>query len=129
MADAYTHKKLKDVKDSAVDFGVGDDMEARFATEDLDAEDTGFSHHRLEPDKRQPFAHVHQEAEEVYVVIRGTGRVKLDGEIVEIEELDAIRVSPTVTRCFEAGGDGLELIAFGPRMKGDGEVVQDWWTD
>ncbi len=128
MADAYTHKTIKDVKDSAVEFGV-DGIEARFATEDFDAEDTGFSHHRLEPDMRQPFGHVHEKAEEVYVVIRGTGRLKLDDEIVEIEELDAIRVSPAVTRCFEAGGDGLEVIAFGPRVKGDGEVVPNWWAD
>src|ERR1700755_1332334 len=98
MADSYTHKKLTDVKDSAPEFGFGEIAEARFAKDDFDAADTGFSYHRGKPNARQAFAHNHEEAEEVYVVIRGSGRIKLDDEIVEIEELDAIRISPPVTR-------------------------------
>lgn len=129
MSLPFTHKKLKDVKDSAPEFGVDDGMEARFAKGDLDAEQTGVSHHRLEAGKRQPFGHKHDEAEEVYVVIAGSGRIKLDDEIVEIETLDAIRVSPEVTRAFEAGSDGLEVIAMGPRRDGDGEVIPGWWSE
>lgn len=129
MPAAYTHKKLTDVKDSAPEFGLGDDQEARFAKDDLDAERTGVSHHRLKPDKRQPFGHRHDEAEEVYVVISGSGRIKLDDEILEVETLDAIRVSPGVTRAFEAGSDGIEVLAFGARHDGDGEIVPGWWSD
>jgi mannose-6-phosphate isomerase-like protein (cupin superfamily) len=129
MATPYTLKKLTDVEDSAPKFGFGEIQEARFATRDLETEDTGVSHHRLKPNQRQPFAHKHDQAEEVYVVLAGSGRVKLDDEIVAIDKLDAIRVEPGVIRAFEAGPDGIELLAFGARHEGDGETIQGWWTD
>lgn len=129
MATPFTHRKLTDVKDSAPEFGLAEDGEARFAKDALDGEDTGISHHRVKPNRRQPFGHRHEQAEEVYIVIAGSGRMKLDDEIIEIETLDAIRVAPPVTRAFEAGPDGLEVIAVGPRHDGDGEVVPGWWAD
>lgn len=129
MRNPFTHKKLNEVKDSAADFGHGDKMEARFAKGELETEDTGFSFHRLKPGKRQPFGHRHENAEEVYVVVRGEGLFKLDDEIIEVETLDAIRVSPEVTRAFEAGDEGLEVIVFGPRRDGDGELDPEFWTD
>jgi mannose-6-phosphate isomerase-like protein (cupin superfamily) len=129
MPAQFTHKRLTDVKDSAPEFGLGDDQEARFAKDDLDAEQTGVSHHRLKPGKRQPFGHRHEEAEEVYVVLGGSGRLKLDDEIIEVETLDAIRIAPGVTRAFEAGPGGIEVLAFGARHDGDGEIVQGWWSD
>jgi len=129
MRNPFTHKKLEDVKDSAEDFGHSDKMEARFAKGDLETEETGFSFHRLKPNKRQPFGHNHEDAEEVYVVVRGDGLFKLDDEIIEVETLDAVRVSPEVTRAFEAGDDGLEVIVFGPRKDGDGSLDPDFWTD
>jgi mannose-6-phosphate isomerase-like protein (cupin superfamily) len=128
MATPFTHKKLTDVEDSAPKFGF-EHGEARFATEDLDGEDTGVSHHRVKPNERQPFGHRHEDAEEVYVVMAGSGRMKLDDEIIEVERLDAIRVAPAVTRAFEAGAGGLEVLAFGPRHKGDGEVLPGWWSE
>jgi mannose-6-phosphate isomerase-like protein (cupin superfamily) len=129
MSDPFTHKKLTEVKDSAADFGHGDVMEVRFAKDDLETEDTGFSFHRLRPGKRHPFGHNHEEAEEVYVVVRGNGRLKLDDEVIEVERLDAIRVAPEVTRAFEAGEEGLEILAFGPRRDGDGEIIPGWWSE
>ena len=129
MAASYTLKKLTDVKDSAPEFGLGDVQEARFAGKDLEATDTGVAHQRIKPDQRVPFAHRHENAEEIYVVLSGSGRVKLDDEIVDLAALDALRVAPTVTRNFEAGPDGLELLVFGPHHKGDGEVIQGWWAD
>ena len=128
MSGGYTLKRLTDVEDSAPKFGFGEIGEARFATAALDAEDTGFSHHRLRAGRRQPFGHRHEDAEEVYVVLAGAGRVKLDEEVVEISRLDAIRVAPGVTRAFEAGPDGLELLVFGPRREGDGELISGWWA-
>jgi len=128
MPAPYTRKKLDEVEDSAPKFGFAEFQEARFATADLDAEDTGVSHHRVKPGKRQPFGHRHERAEEVYVVLSGSGRVKLDEEILELHELDAIRVAPGVTRAFEAGPQGIELLAFGPRCEGDGETVPGWWS-
>jgi mannose-6-phosphate isomerase-like protein (cupin superfamily) len=129
MPASFTHKKLTDVKDSAPEFGMGDVQEARFAKKDLEAERTGISHQRLKPGKRSPFGHKHEEAEEVYVVIAGSGRMKLDDEIVEVETLDAIRVSPEVIRAFEAGDDGIEVLAVGARHDGDGEVIPGWWSE
>jgi mannose-6-phosphate isomerase-like protein (cupin superfamily) len=129
MADRYTLKRLTDVEDSAPKFGFSEVQEARFANDDLETEHTGVSHHRVKAGERQAFAHRHDNAEEVYVVLSGSGRVKLDDEILDIETLDAIRVAPGVTRKFEAGSDGIELLAFGPRHEGDGELIKDWWTD
>jgi mannose-6-phosphate isomerase-like protein (cupin superfamily) len=124
----YTHKKLTDVKDSAAEFGLGDEMEARFAKDDLETEQTGFSYHRLKPGKRQGFGHRHEQAEEVYVIVRGAGLLKMDDEVIEVTELDAIRISPEVTRAFEAGEEGIDVLAFGPRKDGDGEVIPGWWS-
>jgi mannose-6-phosphate isomerase-like protein (cupin superfamily) len=129
VAAPYTIKKLSDVEDSAPKFGFGEVQEARFAKGDLETEHTGVSLLRVRAGKRQGFAHKHDKAEEVYVVLSGSGRVKLDDEIVDIQPLDAIRVAPGVIRQFEAGANGIELIAFGSRHDGDGELVHDWWTD
>jgi mannose-6-phosphate isomerase-like protein (cupin superfamily) len=129
MTTPYTLKKLTDIEDSAPKSGFGDIQEARFAKDALDAEDTGLSYHRLKAKQRQPFAHKHDRAEEVYVVVAGSGRIKLDDEVVELQALDAIRVAPEVTRAFEAGPSGLDLLAFGRRRDGDGEVLMGWWAD
>ncbi len=129
MTVPYTHKRLTDVKDSAPEFGLAPDQEARFAKDELGATSTGVSHHRLKPGKRQPFGHRHEEAEEVYVVIGGDGRFKLDDDVIEVERMDAVRVAPSVTRAFEAGPGGIEVLAFGPRHDGDGELIQGWWGD
>ena len=125
----YTIKNLREVEDMAATQGFGEVQEARFANADLDAEQSGISLQKVKPGKRHAFAHRHNEAEEVYVVISGSGRVKLDDEVKEVGELDAIRVAPSVTRAFEAGDEGLELLAFSPRAKGDAEIVQDFSWD
>ena len=122
---SYTIKNLDEVEDQAPAFGMGEIQEARFAQAALEAERTGLSLHRIKPGRRQGFAHRHDEAEEVYVVLRGSGRLKLDDEVVEVRALDAIRVAPPVTRAFEAGDDGLEVLAFGPRHERDGELIRD----
>jgi mannose-6-phosphate isomerase-like protein (cupin superfamily) len=129
MTAAYTILNLSDVEDSAPKFGLGELQQARFATKDLEAERTGVSHHHVTAGMRQGFGHKHEQAEEVYVVLSGSGRVKLDDEIIEIERLDAIRVAPGVIRAFEAGSEGLEVLAVGARHDGDGELLHGWWTD
>lgn len=130
MADPYTHKNLLEVEDSAAKSGMGEAQESRFSAEDLNAEQSGFSLHRIKPRQRQPFGHRHDDVEEVYIVIAGSGRAKLDDEIVELSLLDAIRVSPGVMRSWEAADEGLDILAFSPRRTDDrGEIVPDWWTD
>ena len=124
----YTIKNLRDVTDMAPKFGFDAVQEARFAHSDLDAESIGLALNRVKPGCRQAFAHRHGEAEEIYVVLSGRGRIKLDADIRDVQPLDAIRVSPHVTRAFEAGPEGLELLVFGPRHQGDGEIVSgDFW--
>jgi mannose-6-phosphate isomerase-like protein (cupin superfamily) len=126
---SYDLKNLRAVEDLAVKHGFSETQEARFPREDLRAEDTGLAYLVLRPGKRQPFAHRHNQAEEIYVVLSGSGRVKLDDEIVELDTMDAIRVDPKVARAFEAGDEGLELLAFGPRHAGDAELVADFWEN
>ena len=126
---AYTIKNLRELNDVAPRFGFDQVQEARFAHADLDSETIGLAFHRVKPGCRQAFAHRHEEAEEIYVVLSGRGAVKLDDDVREVQQLDAIRISPAVARAFEAGPDGLELLVFGPRHPGDGEVLSgDFWA-
>jgi mannose-6-phosphate isomerase-like protein (cupin superfamily) len=125
----YTIKNLRESKDSAEEAGLSDSLEARFAHEDLDSERSGISYQVVKGGQRQPFAHKHGEMEEIYVVISGSGRVKLDDEVEDIGPLDGIRIAPSVIRAFEAGDDDLVLLVFSPRAKGDAEVVQDFSWD
>jgi quinol monooxygenase YgiN/quercetin dioxygenase-like cupin family protein len=118
---------LDDVEDSAAKFGYGEMGEARFATAALDAAQTGVSLQRLRPGVRQAFGHRHQHAEEVFVVLAGDGRVKIDDEIRELRALDAARIAPESARAFEAGPDGLDLLVFGPRRPGDAVMDKSFW--
>lgn len=119
----YSIKNLRQVEDSAPKHGFSEMGEARFAHSDLKAEDTGLAYHVLRPNKRQAFAHRHDKAEEIYVVLSGSGRIKLDDDVVELETMDAVRLAPSVVRALEAGPDGLELLAFGPRHQADGKIL------
>lgn len=129
MSDPYTHMNLSEVKNMAPEFGYAELAEARFAQKPLDAEQTGVSHLKLKPGKRMPFGHKHDEAEEVYIVIGGSGRIKLDDEIVEVVELDAIRIAPQVARGVEGGPEGIEILMVGAHHPNDGELLHGWWQD
>jgi uncharacterized cupin superfamily protein len=126
---SYAKKNLRKIDDMAGKHGLSDTQEARFPRADLGLEQTGVNYLIVKPGKREAFAHRHRQAEEIYVVLSGSGRVKLDDELVDLAPLDAVRVSPGVTRSFEAGEDGLEVLVFGPRVEGDGEMVGDFWDD
>ena len=128
MSD-YTIKNIREVKDYAGDFGISEIQEARFAHPEFDAQTIGFGYHAVKPGRKQAFGHRHENAEEVYVVLSGGGRIKLDDTFEEVGPLDAIRVAPTVARGFEAGPEGLEVLVFGPRHEGDGEVLPDFLED
>lgn len=127
---SYTIKNLHEVEDMAPKFGFAEMQSARFARDDLGAETIGLAFLTVHPGKRQAFAHRHEQAEEIYVVLSGSGRMKLDGEVIHVGPLDAIRVAPAVARSFEAGSDGLELLVFGPYHPKDGELLQgDFWAE
>jgi mannose-6-phosphate isomerase-like protein (cupin superfamily) len=125
----YTIKNLMEVENSAADRGP--DLEARFARKHLESEHLGVSYFRYAPGFKAPFGHRHREQEEAYVVAAGSGRIRLDDDIVELRRWDVVRVAPGVVRAFEGGPDGLELIAIGADRPegGDGEMVKDFWTD
>jgi uncharacterized cupin superfamily protein len=125
----YTIKNLREVEDMAAAQGFGEVQEARFAHEDLGAAQTGVSLQRVKPGKRHAFAHRHKEMEEIYVVLSGSGRIRLDDAIEDVRPLDAIRIGPSVTRALEADDDGLEILAFSPRAQGDAEIVEDFSWD
>jgi mannose-6-phosphate isomerase-like protein (cupin superfamily) len=127
----YTKKNLeRDVENQAPKFGMPAELEARFARTALGGITLGLSYLKLAPGFRIPFGHKHSGQEEVYVVLRGSARIKVEDEIVELGELDAIRFDMDTMRAVEAGPEGVEYVAFGagddPR---DAETVQDWWSD
>jgi mannose-6-phosphate isomerase-like protein (cupin superfamily) len=126
----YTKQNLNEVEDQAPNFGMPAEMEARFARTALEGETLGLSLFTLAPNFRVPFGHKHEGQEEVYVVLRGSARIKVEDEIVEVGEWDAIRFDRDTMRAVEAGPDGVEYLAFGagddPR---DAELVPDWWSD
>jgi quercetin dioxygenase-like cupin family protein len=113
MAD-YTLLNLRnDVEDMAPGSGMGDGIEAHFGRKALKLSRSGLSYLKLAPGYTVPFGHSHAEQEEVYLVIDGSARVKLDDEEIELQRLDAVRIGTGVTRGLAAGPDGTELILFG----------------
>lgn len=118
---------LRDVEDSAPKFGYGDRQEVRFARQALGAVATGVSLHRIRPGRRQGFGHRHHHAEEVYVVLAGSGRLRVDDEIHELKPLDAVRIAPESKRAIEGGPDGIEVLTVGAHHAGDGELLIEFW--
>ena len=127
----YTKKNLKsDVENVAPKFDMPSEMEARFARRPIEGETLGLSHMTLAPNFRVPFGHKHSGQEEVYVVVRGSGRVKVGDEVVELAEWDAIRFDTDTMRQMEAGPEGMEYIAFGAGTDpSDAEMSPGWWSD
>lgn len=128
MSD-YTIVNLRDVPDAGARFGLRGTLAARFARQALEAERTGLSLQRLAPGARVPFGHRHREQEETYVVLAGSGSVRLGDDVREVAPLDAVRVAPGVMRAFEAGPEGLEFLAFGAPSTGesDTELDSEFW--
>jgi Cupin domain. len=128
MSD-YTIINLKEIDNSAGEYAPN--LEAYFARKHLNSEHLGVSYFRYGPGFRSPIGHSHREQEEVYVVLNGAGRIKLNDDIVELSQWDVVRVAPATVRALEGGPDGLEFIAIGADRPegGDGIRAPDWWTD
>jgi mannose-6-phosphate isomerase-like protein (cupin superfamily) len=124
----YSLINLKEVEDSAG--ARSPEVEGRFARKHLDSRELGVSYWRYAPGYHSRTGHRHREQEEAYVVVAGSGRMKLDDDVREIRQWDTIRVAPEVVRAFESGPEGLEIIAIGSARPegGDGEPIRDWWT-
>ena len=128
MSD-YTIVNLKEIDNSAGAYAP--DLEAYLGRKHLDSEHLGVSYFRYGPGFRSGMGHSHREQEEVYVVVNGSGRIKLNDEIVELRQWDVVRVAPATVRALEGGPDGLEVLAVGSDRPegGDGVRAEDWWTD
>jgi len=127
----YTKVNIKEeVEDQAPNFGLSPDLESRMARVRLELEGFGVSYQRIAPNFRVPFAHRHKQQEEVYVIVGGGGRAKLGDDLVELKEWDALRVPNDTVRGFEAGPEGMELIAIGAPNTGpgDAELDYDFWA-
>jgi mannose-6-phosphate isomerase-like protein (cupin superfamily) len=125
----YTIKNLSDIKNMGADQAPG--FEARFGRSHIDSEHLGVSFFRYPADFRVPFGHKHREQEEAYVIVEGSGRMRAGDEVVDLKQWDIVRVAPQVVRGFEAGPDGLSMIAIGNDRPegGDGEMIEDFWPD
>ena len=126
---SYTIVNLKEIDDSAGERAPG--IEGRFSRKHLDSEHLGISYFRYAPGVRSPMAHSHREQEEAYIVVSGSGRIRLDDAIHELRQWDVVRIAPATVRAVEAGGDGLELIAVGSDRPegGDGVPAPSAWID
>jgi mannose-6-phosphate isomerase-like protein (cupin superfamily) len=130
MPSNFMHKNFKDdIPDAAAE--RAEDVEAHFGRSALEAEQIGVSYFRYGADFHAPFGHSHEVQEEAYVVVSGSGRMKIDDDVIELRQWDVVRVSPSAIRAFAAGPDGLELIAVGGNRPpdGDGKMQPDWWTE
>jgi mannose-6-phosphate isomerase-like protein (cupin superfamily) len=131
----FTRTNIKaDLEDIGSVFDGPPDLEFRAATKALDLRESGLTYQRLPAGYRFPYGHTHSTQEEVYVVVRGGGRMKADDEIVELREWDAVRIPPGTWRGYEAGSEGLEMLVIGAPNLGDNprddvEGRRDWWTD
>jgi mannose-6-phosphate isomerase-like protein (cupin superfamily) len=128
----YTLLNLKeDVHDMAPGFGLSPGLESRFARKPLELEQSGLSYFKLAPGFRTPFGHRHEEQEEVYLVVGGSARVKLDEEVLELRQWDVVRIPAGTMRALEGGPEGAEVLAFSaPNNENqDVEMEQGWWGD
>lgn len=125
----YTKVNVSEVKDLAPDFGMSDMGQARFARQTLGAENVGLAHYQMNSGRRVGFGHRHDSQEEIYFVLSGSGRFKVDDEIFPVAANDLVYVPPGAMREWEAGDDGLELMAFGQHRDDDTDMQPGWWTD
>lgn len=129
---AYTKLNLmQDVENMAPKFGYAPGLESRFARSPLGLEASGVSYFKFAPGFRMPFGHRHSEQEEVYVIVSGNARIKVEDEVVELGQWDVVRVPAETTRAIEGGPDGAEVLAFGAPTHDnrDAEMVPGWWED
>ena len=119
----YVKINIGEVEDMAPQYGMSELGEARFARGALGAERIGLAYYKLNPGQRLGFGHRHGEDEEVYLVLSGSGRFKVDDEVFEIGSHDLVFVPPHAMRSWECDDGGMELVAFGGHTEGAGAEI------
>ena len=125
----HATKNIDDAENMSPAYGMGDICEARFLRKDLGMQGVGMADYKMNPGRRVGFGHAHAESEEVYVVLTGSGRFKIGDEIIDVAERDVVYCGPDTMREWEAGPDGMELLAFGHHVEGDATLERGWWSD
>lgn len=130
MSDYTIKNLLDDVENAAARRGI-EGLQAHFARQAIESEHLGITLFRCPPGYRTPFGHRHGQQEEAYVVVSGSGRMRLEDDLHELRQWDVVRVAPQVARAFESGPDGMDLLAVGSDRPegGDGEMLPDFWAD
>src|SRR5581483_6311252 len=123
----YEKRNIADLANAAEQYGLAPDLEARFGRKALGMTGGGFSYQRMAPGFRSGFGHRHTSQEEIYVVLSGSGRARLDDEEVPLAARDVLLVPPPTWRAFEAGDDGLELFVFFFDEAAASETDQEFW--
>ncbi len=126
---SYAKANIDAAEDIAPKYGMDSQGETRILRSDLGAQGIGMSYYRWKPGKRTSFGHTHEKSEEMYLVLKGSGRMKVDDDIVDFAAHDVLYVSPGAMREWEAGPDGTEIVAFGHHNEGDSTMTPGWWTD
>jgi quercetin dioxygenase-like cupin family protein len=82
----------------------------------LEAEVLGARLWRLHPGQAST-RHRHFGEHELYVLLEGTGRMRVDEDVLSLEPLSAVLVEPEHTRQLfnDTGGDSLWLVVGAPR--------------
>ena len=127
---AYTIKNIMEIQESASTRAPG--IHARFARSHIDSEHIGLTRIAYDPDTRSPMGHSHLAQEEVYLVLAGSGRIKLNSDILDLKPWDVVRIAPATIRGLQSGPDGLDLIAIGSARSGGGDGIaapEGWWND
>jgi mannose-6-phosphate isomerase-like protein (cupin superfamily) len=128
----YSVQNLNEVQNQGENFGLNpDELQLRMAKDPLECQNAGISLLRLGPDFRVPFGHKHKTQEEIYVLVKGSGRIKVEDETIDVQPMTAVRVDPDTMRGVEAGPEGADFVVIGaPKTgPGDGDIVQGWWSD
>jgi len=128
----YTVRDLKEIENQGVKFGLPEnDVQLRMAKDPLECSGCGVTYMKLGPGWRAPWGHTHKTQEEIFILVNGSARMKLDDEIVELKPFTAVRVSPETMRSYEGGAEGAELIVIGTPRTGGGDAVTEpnWWSD
>lgn len=69
-----------------------------------------------------PFFHAHKQNEEVYLVLKGSGKMQIDDDVFDLQEGTLVRVNPQGARSLKSGPDGMLFMC----MQTKAGSLQEW---